>query len=70
MEWQIIYYGSKLENEILKFPDGLLAKYLHLSDLLIEFGPNLGLPHTKKIGNRLFELRVKAKKGLPEYSFV
>ena len=40
MQWQIVYYNSKLENEILQFPDGLLAKYLHLTDLLIEFGSN------------------------------
>jgi hypothetical protein len=44
MKWQIIYYNEKLEEEILNLPDGLLARYLRLTDLMIEFGANLGLP--------------------------
>ncbi len=63
MKWQIKYYSSKLEKEILSLPDGLLARYLRLTDLMMEFGSNLGLPHTKLIEGGLFELRVKAKKG-------
>jgi phage-related protein len=31
---------------------------------MIEFGPNLGLPHTKAIKGGLFELRVKSKEGI------
>jgi len=69
MRWQIKYYNQKLEKEILKLPAGLLAKYLRLSDLLIEFGSNLGLPHTKKIEKGLFELRVKGKEGIARVFF-
>lgn len=69
MRWQIKYYNQKLESEILKLPAGLLAKYLRLSDLLIEFGSNLGLPHTKKIEKALFELRVKGKEGIARVFF-
>ena len=64
MEWQILYYNQKLESEILNLPDGLLARYLRLTDLMLEFGSNLGLPHTKAIDNGLFELRVKSKEGI------
>ncbi len=64
MEWQIIYYNERLESEILDLPEGLLARYLHLTDLMLEFGSNLGLPHTKAIDNGLFELRVKSKEGI------
>ena len=69
MKWQIIYYDSKLENEILNFPNGLLARYLRLTDLLLEFGSNIGLPHTKALGNGLFELRVKSKEGIARVFF-
>ena len=48
MKWQILYYSQKLENEILKLPDGLLARYLHLTDLMLEFGSNLVLPPIRK----------------------
>ncbi|MCK5131212.1 MAG: type II toxin-antitoxin system RelE/ParE family toxin [Candidatus Sabulitectum sp.] len=37
--------------------------------LLIEFGSNLGLPHTKKIEKELFELLVKGKEGIARVFF-
>jgi hypothetical protein len=64
MKWQIIYYNSKLEKEILNLLGGLLARYLGLTDLLLEFGSNLGLPHTKPMRKGLFELRVKSTEGI------
>ncbi len=69
MEWQIKYYNQKLEKEILNLPDGLLARYLRLADLMLEFGSNLGLPHTKLIETGLFELRVKSKEGIARIFF-
>lgn len=69
MEWQIIYYNSKLEKEILNLATGLLARYLRLTDLLLELGSNLGLPHTRSMGNGLFELRVKSKEGIARVFF-
>jgi len=64
MSWSIEYYSSKLEKEILGLPAGLLARYLHLTDLMLEFGSNLGMPHTKAIEGGLFELRIKGKEGI------
>ena len=69
MKWEIIYYNPKLENDILDLPDGLLARYLRLTDLMLKFGANLGLPHTKAIENGLFELRVKSKEGIARVFF-
>jgi phage-related protein len=31
---------------------------------MIEFGPNLGMPHTRAMGEGLFELRVKGQEGI------
>ena len=64
MKWLIEYYNEAVENQVLSLPAGLLAKYLRLTDLMIEFGSNLGLPHTKAVGKSLFELRVKSKEGI------
>ncbi len=33
-------------------------------DSMEEFGPNLGLPHTKSMGNGLFEMRIKSFEGI------
>jgi phage-related protein len=45
-------------------PAGMSAKYLHLTDLMLEFGADLGMPHTKAMSDGLFELRVKGKEGI------
>ena len=41
-----------------------MARYLRLTDMMIEHGSNLGLPHTKSLSNGLFELRLKSKEGI------
>ncbi len=64
MEWEITYYNEKVEAAILKLPQSLLAKYAKMTELMQEFGPNLGLPHTKVIGHQLLELRLKSKEGI------
>ena len=45
-------------------PSGLLARYIHVSDLMLKFGPNLGMPHTRAMGEKLFEMRLKSKEGI------
>lgn len=64
MDWSLEYYSSEVEESVLDLPDGLLARYLRLTDLMLEFGPNLGMPHTKAIKDGLFELRIKSKEGI------
>ena len=69
MKWQIKYFNKNIEDDILNLPEGLLARYLRLTDLMLQFGANLGLPHTKAIESGLFELRVKSKEGLARVFF-
>jgi phage-related protein len=64
MVWNIEYYNQTVEQVILRLPPGLLARYLRLTDLMIAFGPNLGMPHTRALGEGLFELRVKGSEGI------
>ena len=64
MTWTIEYQHEGVEQFILELPVGLCAKYLHLTDLMIEFGANLGMPHTKPMSKGLFELRVKSQEGI------
>ena len=64
MNWNIEYFNSDIESKILSLPDGLLARYLKLTDMMLVHGSNLGLPHTKSLNNGLFELRLKSKEGI------
>ena len=36
---------------------------------MIEFGANLGLPHTKPLDKGVFELRIKSKEGIARVFF-
>lgn len=64
MRWSIDYHSSGVEKAILGLPPGLLARYLRLSELLQEFGPNLGMPHTRTLGDGLAELRIRGPEGI------
>ena len=54
-----------LDNALEQFIRGLekptIAKVLRTIDLLESFGSQLGMPHSKKIVSRLFELRVRGR---------
>ena len=70
MDWKIEYYSESVQREILALPAGLLARYIHLTDRMIGFGPNLGMPHTRSMGKGLFELRLKATEGMGRVFFL
>ena len=60
MIWRIKFYAG-VEAEILKMPPKLQARVLKLLDLIELHGANLGEPHTKALGEGLFEIRAKAQ---------
>lgn len=64
MKWSIEYFNEDIQKKILSLPSGLFARYLRLTDMMLEFGSNLGMPHTKFLEDGLIELRVKGKEGI------
>ena len=42
----------------------VVADYAHLVELLSEHGPNLRLPHSRALGDGLFELRMRGNVGI------
>lgn len=43
---------------------GVLADYARLIELLIEFGPDVRMPHSRAMGGGLFELRPRGREGI------
>jgi phage-related protein len=64
VSWSITYHTHAVEAFVLSLPEGLLARYLRLTDMMLEFGANLGMPHTRAMSDGLFELRIKGKEGI------
>ena len=64
MNWRVSFYSARLQNEILKLPAGFVARFLRYAERMEIFGPDLGMPHTRAMGDGLFELRIKAAEGI------
>jgi len=64
MKWTITYYSESVQKELLALPAGLLARYLRYADRMEIYGPDLGMPHTRPMGEGLFEPRLKAMEGI------
>jgi len=69
MVYSITYYSREVQEDILNLPVTLQARYIALTDRMIEYGPNLGLPHTDAFGSGLFELRLKGAEGIARVFF-
>ncbi|NTW82592.1 MAG: type II toxin-antitoxin system RelE/ParE family toxin [Chlorobiaceae bacterium] len=72
MGYDIEYFHSKVKEEISCWPATVRADYARLIELLMEFGPDLRMPHSKAMGSGLFELRARGKDGVGRsfYCFV
>ena len=63
MTYTIDYYSPDIQEQILTLPDGLAGRYVILTKRMKQVGANLHEPHTKAMGDGLFELRLKALVG-------
>ena len=69
MDYTITYYSEAVQEQIIDLPDTLAARYIVLTRRMVALGPNLGEPHTKAVGDRLFELRLKGAEGIARVFF-
>lgn len=72
MNYTIEYFHSRVKAEIETWPVGILADFTRIVELLMEFGPNLRMPHSRAMGGGLFELRPHGREGVGRvfYCFV
>jgi phage-related protein len=69
MTWAITFFSDKVEAETLALPPGILANFLRIAELIEEFGPDLGRPHTAPLSQGLFEIRAKGREGISRSVF-
>lgn len=64
-KWEIIIANEAVQKEILKLSADLKARFLRVSDLIVKLGPtNVGMPHVKSLGDKLWEMRLKGKDNI------
>lgn len=53
MAWRIAFYSSRFETEVLALPAGILARFVRYAERMEIYGPDLGMPHTRSMGDGL-----------------
>ena len=69
MDWKVTFYSARVEAEINALPAGLVARFVRYAERMEMYGPDLGMPHTRPMGDGLFELRLKAAEGIARVFF-
>ena len=62
--FRVEYFNAGVLGEIESWPGDRLADYARIVELLIAHGPDLRLPHSRALGDGLFELRPRGRAGI------
>ncbi len=62
--WTLSFYNAKVAAAVEAWPAGVRASFLRIADVMVEHGPDLGMPHTRAMGAGLFEVRAKGREGI------
>lgn len=62
--YEIEYFHQRVLAEVESWPVDVLADYARLVELLVKHGPDLRLPHSRSLGQGLFELRPHGRSGI------
>ncbi|OGN07259.1 MAG: hypothetical protein A2940_00655 [Candidatus Wildermuthbacteria bacterium RIFCSPLOWO2_01_FULL_48_29] len=57
-------FDDSVEEFIKSLEEQTIAKVLRTTELLEEYGPQLVMPHSRKIENNLFELRIRGQQEI------
>lgn len=61
---EVIFFDERIEVFLTKLEKPTIAKVLRTIDLLERFGHQLGMPHSKNIDHKLFELRIRGQQEI------
>ena len=66
---KVTFYSERVEAEIHALAGGFVGRFLRYAERMEIHGPDLGMPHTRPMGDGLFELRLKAAEGIARVFF-
>ena len=70
MPWRLDLL-PEAEAELLAMPADIRARFLHIAELLTEFGPQrVGMPHVRPLEAKLWEIRMKGRDGIARAIYV
>jgi phage-related protein len=70
MAW-IVELLTEAEAELLRLPADIRARFLHIAELVAEFGPHkVGMPHVRPLDGKLWEMRMTGRGGIARAVYV
>lgn len=64
-EWTVETLNTVVDEEIEKLPCDIRSRIVRICSLLETFGPRqVGMPHIKSLGNKLWEVRAAGRDGI------
>lgn len=69
--WSVSTLNDIVTQELEKLPADMRARFTKVSELIETFGPqNVGMPHTRSLGDKLWEIHVSGKEGISRGIYV
>lgn len=70
MAWHVELI-PEAEAELLALPADMRARFLHIAEMLAEFGPQrVGMPHVRPLDGKLWEIRMTGRDGIARAIYV
>ena len=71
MKWEVKTLNATVDKELEALDATFKAKFLHIAEMLEEFGPeHVREPYCKPLGNKLWEIRMKGRPGIARAIYV
>jgi phage-related protein len=63
--WTVYTLNTNVDNELDALPVDIRSKFVRVSELLEQFGPqNVGMPHIRSLGDKFWEIRVSGQNSI------
>lgn len=70
MTWHVELI-PEAEVELMALPPDMRARFLHVAEMLVEFGPQrVGMPHVRPLEGKLWEIRMTGRDGIARAIYV
>lgn len=70
MHWTVTII-PEAEAELLAMPADIQTRFLHIGELLSDFGPQkVGMPHVRPLEDKLWEMRMTGRDGIARAVYV
>lgn len=62
--WQVHFFNQRVQQAVEAWPVGIYADFLRLVQMMERHGADLRMPHSRAMGQGLFELRCRGGEGI------